>query len=79
MMNRNDTTRPTAEVLRKLLDELAELQSAYDSAKMAESAARSERTDLLNQINRTQAAIDKELGVVRKSAPRDSDWKRGEP
>ena len=66
-MNENDPF----EVLRKASDEYAE-------ASRVSADARNRATDALNRLNIAQRAITDMMVELKKSSPRESDWRRDE-
>ena len=66
-------------IQRALVDILAELEQAKTDLAFADnklSDVRAEHTAALNKVNRLQKEFDAVVDEMKKSAPRDSDWKR---
>lgn len=74
------TTIPTTPSLNiQLYDAVAALATAQDRlARLQDQTARARReeTDALNRVNEAQKHFDALADLVKKSAPRDTDWKR---
>lgn len=63
----------------QLANAVAAVASAQDYlARMREltASARREETDALNKVNEAQRHFDELVAMVKKSAPRESDWRR---
>ena len=64
---------------RLLADAVADLAAAGDFHEQKSSAlqmARNEETDALNRVNAAQKKFDELVALVKKEAPRSSDWKQ---
>jgi len=64
---------------RLLADAVADLAVAGDFHEKKSSAlqmARSEETDALNLVNAAQKKFDELVALVKKEAPRSTDWKQ---
>lgn len=57
-----------------LLSSLKEAKDAVDAAERAESEARSRCTAATNHLNAVQKKFDAVVEMMRKEAPRQSDW-----
>lgn len=78
------TTTGTERERRSLASLEAELFDAtahLESCRAETSRARNRECDAMNRVNRLQKAIGDHLDQLKKSAPRDTDWKstRGLP
>jgi exonuclease VII small subunit len=66
--------------LNKLLDEaicaFAVATDEHRHAKQLASEARNRETHCMNKVNEAQKKIDELISVLKKEAPRDSDWHR---
>lgn len=63
----------------QLANAVAAVAVAQDHlGRMCESTARAQRneTDARNKVNEAQKHFDELVALVKKSAPRDTDWKR---
>lgn len=56
--------------------ELANAAEAHTRAATAISRARSDETTCLNRVNNAQKRLDELMGMLKKQAPRESDWHR---
>lgn len=64
--------------LAALIAELHAASKAHELAQQQTSMAQNSECTALNRVNDLQKQIDAELAKVRKTAPRESDWKRVE-
>lgn len=64
--------------LEEALANLIRARQAYADADTALSYAHNVQTDALNELNRAQGVFDHVVAEIRKSAPKDSDWKKEE-
>ena len=55
---------------------VARAQDALDQAARRASEARNIETDARNEVNKEQKHFDALVAEVKKSAPRDTDWRR---
>lgn len=60
----------------ELVEEVEKATSAHVTAEKAESEARSRTTSTTNRLNVAQKELDKAMEVLKKSAPRGTDWTR---
>jgi hypothetical protein len=63
----------------QLADAVAAVASAQDYLRRMEqltASARRDETDARNRVNEAQRHFDALVAEVKKSAPRDTDWKR---
>jgi len=61
--------------IKKLLDEAKDIEASYMNACNITGEARRNETELLNQLNEKQRAINAAMTKIRSQSPRDSDWK----
>ena len=64
---------------RQLANAVAAVASAQENlVRMTgrTAAARSEETEAMNRVNEAQRHFDALVALVKKSAPRDTDWRR---
>ncbi len=57
---------------------LKECHTRYKLASEETSRVRSEECSALNAVNAAQKQFDAIVAEMKKQAPRDSDWKRGQ-
>lgn len=81
--NMNDQEIPkTPSLNTQLANAVAAVASAQDHlVRMTQfvSEARNKETDALNRVNEVQRHFDALVAEVKKSAPRDTDWRRPAP
>lgn len=56
--------------------EIGRANERLAAAKVRTAAARSDECTCLNHVNLAQKRVDELVGVLKKQAPRDSDWNR---
>lgn len=61
--------------IEDLLKAVREAAVEYERAEAASTAASSEATRALNNLNAAQRLVDVALAEIRKIAPRSSDWR----
>lgn len=77
-MNEHEIPK-TPSLNTQLANAVAAVASAQDHlARMTQlvSEARNKETDALNRVNEAQRHFDALVAEVKKSAPRDTDWRR---
>lgn len=74
-MNKDSET-PNATQFAKLACDVTDAQKAHEQAAHATQLARHRECNALNALNQAQRAFDQAVGQWKKTAPRDSDWKR---
>ena len=71
---------PTSPSLNtQMANAVAAVAAAQDHLQLMQdrtARARSEETDALNKVNEAQKHFDALVALVKKSAPRDTDWRR---
>ena len=60
----------------RALENVQNCVKCYDDAEAASSAARSAAADALNRLNEAQKAFDELVVVLKKNAPKASDWRK---
>lgn len=65
-----------SEKLHELLKELDAANNELTSASARASVANGDESRARNRVNEIQKKIDAELAEMRKTAPRDTEWKR---
>ncbi len=68
------TTKEAASALTAALDELTQLQEAYEAAQSRESAARRDATEAVNRLNDKQKEVDRLMADL--VAGSSGDWAR---
>ena len=66
----------TDKSLAELEIELNAARKIYETSKIAENAAATQRINALNVLNALQKQIDIKISDLKKSMPADSDWKQ---
>lgn len=63
-------------LLAKAVDALHEATEFHQQKASAAQFARNEETNALNRVNEAQKKFDELVALVKKEAPRSSDWRR---
>ena len=52
----------------------ANAKDHLDATRITLSRARNQETDAINRVNEAQKKLDELIAVLKKEAPRDTDW-----
>lgn len=79
MIGRDERPRDLASELAAAGAELAGFFAAFQKADTELAHAKNIATDALNRVNQAQKKIDAIVAEMKRTAPRDSDWRRPPP